>query len=263
MNKLIVTIALLITYSNYSIPQNYTCPDAFVIGDQEANNYTIIYPFGWSKDGYFAYIAQDMNGLSEAEFYRYEFHLVNTNSDKPESSKPEFYEAYEYGIDSVFTLKMDTLIHYGDMWNSAVLKHVVWPEWKRVIRPVMKKHAIVQSKLEFEEFTDSKVFGFEFSEVQKFGGDDGYCMGEYLLHYIKNDSDYELVNIKGEVNEDGLCYDQWGNEVWYNRYDFLGLIRSPFETRAQPYLRVILQSTDGHEEPWENLFIEPFVPARL
>ncbi|MBN4071421.1 hypothetical protein JYT72_02805 [Crocinitomix catalasitica] len=262
MNRFFLAITLLVAQSGSSTAQNYSCPASFVIGDKEANNYTVIYPFGWSKDGFFAYIAQDINGLSEAEFYRYEFHLINTNSDKTESSRPEYYKAYEYGMDSVFTLKMDTLTHFGDMWNSAVLRNIIWPEWKRVIKPVMKRHGIVQSKLEFEKFDDSKVFGFEFMEVQEFG-EGGYCMVKYFLDYVDKDSTYSLFHLYGEVNEDALCQDQWGNEVWYNRYDFQGLIRSPFETRAQPYLRIILQSTDGHEEPWENLLITPFVPARF
>jgi hypothetical protein len=245
-----------------SFGQDYQCPDPLVIGDLEANNYTVIYPFGWSKNGHFAYIQQDINGLSEAEYFRYEFHIIDiNNADFNWNSADEApYYSKEYGADSLFSLKMDTLDLGSDYWYSNVMKLIVWPEWKKQIIAALEEKKIAQMKVDYEEFVDGSCWGFEMSEIQEFSGEGDMVMILYELNHVEAGQMRKCFSAVGELNEEGLGTDVHGNEIWYRSFRFEGMIKSPFESDNRPYIILIIESTDGHEEPWEYLHTKAFVP---
>ena len=75
MAKFITIIILTSTIFLNAYSQNINPPTAIIVGDTPLN-YGIIFPLGWSNDGKFAYIIQDINNLSISNRLKYDFIIL-------------------------------------------------------------------------------------------------------------------------------------------------------------------------------------------
>lgn len=234
--KIILLNSLFIFMFSTVIGQ-YSGPKLVVIGDVSANNYQVIYPLGWSENGTFAYIHQDMNVLSSEEIYSYTVIFQNTKTNKTLWVKH-------------IVSNLESYNHFPSddtPYNYTFFKLVLWDSYGQEIEDKLKLYNIERGDSDLHEVNDLPN-GFSIKEKETTNDSDseitiGYNIKLFKSYQFKSVYDYNCTRMKDQckVNE----------SIWYRNFVVKGYFKSPFENRIAI---LVFKETNGFEEPYEYPF---------
>lgn len=238
-------------FSIYSInAQNIDCPKSLIIGDFDKNEYQIMYPFGWSEGGYFAYILQDMNQKESAD-YTFKVIVQNMKTDSIAWSKDIIFNYddnpnVKWECDS--NPSVDSASDYIKKYNYCFLEQILWPKYKEEVEIELKKYNISinsQVLIQSTELLKNKIKIDEIKTVY-----DDYCVDKYEIILKENEKIKKIVFSNDSQKNNTLCGSS--NQIWYRNFSIKGYFKSPFEDRVAI---VVFETTNGYEETFETPFL--------
>jgi len=247
-------ISALLTSSSFS--QMTEAPQFEIVGDYYGNNYSVLYPIGWSDAGHFAYVSQTVNGLGGAAFYNYELAITD-----PIGWGKVFEESTTYNLetDTTFWNSQNDNFGIGDTtWFSyEIFKDLYWELHKEEINKLIKMYGIKTSKPNVLE---------PISSFEKYGASLNIEKKTDTVDVIRVDSEFEAnISFKGgtkkiwsivnQINEDGWAHTSWGYPIDLLYYTIEGFIKMP---GSDQFLLYIHENTMGFEEVAEKVHIIPF-----
>lgn len=232
-------------------------PHYDIVGSWQDNNYTVIYPLGWSKTGDFAYIFQDVNGMGGAWIYTFDLIIQKSGTNEPVYLKEYVYDLEQDDAYTKYADYTDSLFDPDDStyYVTAWLKNVLWPEHHLEIDKVLKSYAINRTtSAEVKALVELEKEGFQLIIQKETDTVNAWRVDSKLeLCYVKNKGEkvrfYELMNI---VNEDGLVVMENGYDLDLLFYTIEGFIKSPIKNE---YFFYIHKNTLGYEELSEELML--------
>ena len=243
MKKTIIT-TILIYLTCFSVKGQYTGPKPVVVGDSITNNYQVIYPLGWSEDGIFSYIHQDINPLGTAEIYFYTVVFQNMKTNEI---------LWTLNIEYNFENNNHYNYHYSPddtPYNSAFFKQIVWASYVQKIENKLKLYNIERTDTSLQKLTDlPKEISLKESEEKELEFTNQYNIKLFKNGKFKPVYQFDCKRVKEPCNAD--------ETIWYSEFKAKGYFKSPFENRIAI---LIFKETNGFEEPFEYPF---FVGADL
>jgi len=232
----IIISFFLLTFSTMS--SQYTGPKPVVVGDTITNNYQVIYPLGWSEDGIFAYIHQDINILSASQDYYYYVTFQNM-----ETNEVLWHEKIEYKLGPNQHFPVD-----DTMYNSAFFKLVIWSSYyseteKKIIQYKIKREDAVLLS------TTNLPKGISIKETETKNDSDSEISVRYNIKLFKPHKFKPVYNYDCTRMEDPCNLNE---SIWYRTFAVKGYFKSPFENRIAI---LVFKETNGFEEPYEYPFL--------
>ncbi|UKN00097.1 hypothetical protein K6119_10165 [Paracrocinitomix mangrovi] len=232
-------------------------PHVEIVGKYDENAYTVIYPLGYSKEGHFAYIYQDMNVMGGAEIYDFNFIIHKNRNGVPEFSMGTTYNFEEdtisYNEQEIPNEAEDSLF-----WGYSFFKHKYWAQNKDTIIKLMDLYGIKRDlKQAVKPIEISSNFGFKITVEKDTSKERGIRMDELINIYIRftGKSKRAIYSKTNALNADGWAMDTFGNYTDYLFYEIHGFIKSPLGNHYWLYL---IEYSMGYEEPAENVILIPF-----
>ena len=119
---------LLILFSFAQIQaQKLPIPESTVVGSVTEAYYSVMFPIGWSGDGKFCYVSQDVNGLSE-EVYSYKLIVQDMITDSvllERKIEYDFNSCKDCRKKYAHIINADTKVYHPTFFQK-----VVWPDMK-------------------------------------------------------------------------------------------------------------------------------------
>ena len=238
MKKIVITI-ILIYLTSFSVNGQYVGPKSIVVGDTITNNYQVIYPLGWSEDGVFAYIHQDINPLGAAEIYFYTVIFQNMKT-----GKILWILNIEYDLEN----NNDNRYHYsedGTTYNYAFFKQIVWNSYGQKIEDKLKLYNIERTDSSLHKLTDLPK---DISLKESGTKNDSEISVRYNIKLFKPQKFKPVYNYDCTRTKDSCDVNE---SIWYKTFAVKGYFKSPFEIRIAI---LVFKETNGFEEPYEYPF---------
>lgn len=250
MKALLLFGSILISASLFS-QDNF--PKHQIVGYWIDNQYSVFYPLGWSENGDFAYIFQDVNGMGGAYIYHFHFYIQS-----PDKEEPVYYKYIEYDLemDTTYHHYEDSLYDENDStyYITAWMKHVLWPEHQKEINKKLREFKINRSdNIKVQNLEDLKDDGVNL-EIEKVVDtvEARRIDRELRLYYRKNGESKLIYELITDLNENGLVMSDRGYELELFFYKVEGIIKSPVKGLYYLYVH---QFTMGYEEFAEKLLM--------
>ena len=263
MKQYLLLFSLFLSVSLNAQNENISpVPHYEVVGCFSCNNYTVLYPLGWSENGDFAYIYQDVNGMGGA--YIYHFQLIIQSAGGVEdflysemiTYNLEDDSTYHHYEDKLFDVSSeDDTAWYATSWMSTVL----WPEHGERIDQILEDHKIKrydeQAVYSLQHFEDRSMRYYQVPDPDTL---DGWRIDERVDIYYQMSDDPETLffTIENKLDEDGMTFDHSGKyKIDLLFYQIEGVIRSPVIDNL--YYVYLVENTFGFEELAERLILIP------
>lgn len=232
--KKIVLITILVYLISFSVKAQYTGPKPIVVGDT-STNYQVIYPLGWSNDGTFAYIHQDMNDFATRDNYYYTIHIQNMKTNKTLWSKQ-----FKSDLENYKHFPADNTLH-----NYTFFKLVMWDRIGGEIKAKLNQYNV-----EIENGSLHKVNDLpkDISLKETATKNDSEITTRYNIRLFKSDK-FKLVYGYDCTRTEDPC--DVNKSIWYRTFALKGYFKSPFENRIAI---LVFKETNGVEEPYEYPF---------
>jgi len=235
--KISVSIAIFfLTFS--TLHAQYTCPKPVVAGDTISNTYQVIYPLGWSKDGVFAYIHQDMNMLSTAEVYFYTVIFQNM-----ETNKVLWIKKIEYNLENNNQYQYST---DDTLYNYAFFKQIVWNSYGQDIGDKLKLYNIDRADSSLDKVGNLPK---DISLKETATKNTSELTTHYNIRLFKSDKFKPVYNYDCTRTENSTDDSE---SIWYRTFAVKGYFKSSFENRIAI---LVFKETNGFEEPYEYPFV--------
>lgn len=237
-----------------ALAQIIDCPKPVVVGryKDQANMYQVIYPFGWSERGDFAYILQDVNTSN----FSYKVIIQNMKTDKIIWQKKVLYDfESDTGIENKYSwdansTEEDTAYQNanGAYFDYAFFKAVFWQEYSLIISEAINKYQIKVSPASEKDVSDLKKYGISINE--KTETKDDFITIDYKIEIISETKGKKTVYHFSCKPDSASC--QLSKFIWIRSFGIQGFFKSPFENRIAI---IVFESTNGSEEAWEYPFL--------
>ena len=249
--KLAITFFLICIHISFINAQDIECPKPQIIGVFEQNGYQIIYPFGWSESGNFAYILQDLN-LNESSDYVFKAVIQNMKSDSVLWYKDIVFSADDnpdihWDCECDYTIDGD--VDYMKKYNHSFLEKVIWPKHKNEIITAIEDFNIKvdpQSLLKLSDLAKSKIMIEEIKSKYE-----DYCIEKYEIVLKENNKVKKVVYSYHTPKDQNLCGKN-SSGIWYRDFSVEGYFKSPFDDQIAI---VVFEKTNGYEETFEKPFL--------
>lgn len=228
---------------------------AQLVGDVEANAYTVIYPLGWSTEGKFAYVYQDINMMGGAEIYDYHFIIQGRQLGVGDVHLQNTYNLEE---DSTYWFVHDLETEDSTFWGHSFFTNVYWKENKDTLLNLLEEYNIFRAPVpEILELDKLKENQITLSVVRDRDTENAIILDRSIDIFIqvKGKQKRSIYSKTNALNEDGWAVDGYGNYTDLLYYDVQGFIRCPF---SDHYLLYLVESTMGYEEAAERIILVPF-----
>jgi len=241
LKAILINSFFLFTF--YSMTGQYSGPKSVVIGDVSANNYQVIYPLGWSENGVFAYIHQDINVLGATEIYFYTVIFQNTKNNEILWAK---YIKYDFEIEGNLE-NFKNYVSDDTLYNYAFFKQAVWDSYGQDIEDKLKLYNIEKADSNLHKITNlPKDISLKESETKNDSDSEisvRYNIKLFKPHKFKPVYNYDCTKMEDpcDVNE----------SIWYRNFTVKGYFKSPFENQIAI---LVFKETNGFEEPYEYPF---------
>ena len=241
MKYYFVSIIILIALGIQA--QVIDCPTPIIVGNPYESNYQVIYPLGWSDEGHFSYIYQDINVLAGGGGFQYNFIMQNMKTDKILFEKRIYYNpenAYDW---EPFSTKTDSLA-YEKMayFDYAFFKTIAWSKNRHQILDSLTKHKIKPTHLSLNNILILQEKGITVDEKSN-------------IDLSKNGTlttDYKITLYSEDIKEKTIyhwhCKDEncsKNNNLLYRRFKIKGYFKSPFENRIAI---IVFKEKNGYGE---------------
>ena len=207
--------------------QNFPIPKSIVIGDIHSN-YGVIFPIGWSHDGRFGYITQDINDLSDKEEV-FTYHLIIQDMITDSVLVDEVFN-YNYKDCRECRTKYAHVINADRLpFKPSFFEKFVWPKLKIHVMTELLARQVAPVPLEYAPISkDLTGFPIELREQKSYHSDSS-CIREYAI-LAKKDITYKQVYQFS--NPGDSCVDTDGKSINAMEFYISGYFHSPFDERT-------------------------------
>lgn len=231
-------------------------PSFEIVGDYYANNYSVLYPLGWSESGNLAYISQHVNGLGGAQIYTYDFAITDSQGWGNLITEST---TYNLEIDTSFWSHHQEFSDAGDTtyFGYEFMTRVYWDFHKSHITKLKNHYSIDLTENQYlKDLSELKNQGIQL-EVSKESDTIEVIRVDkkYSISITYNGQTQKIYSFYNPVDENGWTRDFWGNEVDLLYYQIEGYLKSP---RSNNYFLFVHEVTMGFEEPAEKVHLIPF-----
>jgi len=250
---ILFSILFISSFENSASGQEYTCPDFQIIGDYNSNNYTVIYPIGWSKNGNFAYLHHNINPLGGATIYDYEVRIQNMRS-----GIMHWVGSFEYDVeDDPTAYNLDSIPADTTKFGDSFLRYYGWPDNYEDVSATLSKFEIIQQPVPISNIPFFLSENIELVEEADYNPDNTYCIISYMIRMSTKAKRVSrvLYFYEQKALDSGQCKDEDGNLISYHKFEIRGYFKSPYEDL---YVMYVVESVEGDEEPWEHPFLVYF-----